>query len=64
VPVPASARWKTIKTGIAEESGRMLNTSIAGRYIQPDCGSAAKGTPANWYGFQPGMSPARNCSPR
>jgi hypothetical protein len=31
---------------MAAEQGRSVYSSIAGRYIQPDWGSAANGTPA------------------
>jgi len=41
-----------------------VNNSIAGTYIHPDCGSAAKGAPAMEYGFHAGMWPAARDFPR
>src|SRR5438445_11908300 len=44
--------------------GKAVNTPIAGRYIHPDCGSAANGTPAIEEGFHAGMWPPANDFPR
>src|SRR5215213_9444540 len=38
--------------------------SMAGRYIQPDSGSPAKGVPLKRCGFQPGTAKSRRRSPR
>src|SRR5215213_3154951 len=38
--------------------------SMAGRYIQPDSGSPAKGDPLKRCGFQPGTAKSRRRSPR
>ena len=48
---------------IATSHGSEENNAIAGRYIHPDCGSAANGTPPMIAGFQAGMCPAARLRP-
>src|SRR5215213_7997005 len=48
----------------AAKGARSEKKSIAGRYIQPDSGSAAKGVPLKRWGFQPGTVKSRRRSPR
>ena len=45
------------ETGMPRRASKMVKASIVGTYIQPDCGSARKGMPLNWCGFQPGIWP-------
>ena len=47
MPRPAMMGCSTMKKRIAAPHGSAANTSIAGRYIQPDSGSAANGVPAS-----------------
>ena len=61
--MPASARCSQSRAGTASAIGNRPKTSMAGRYAQPDCGSAANGAPANWNGFQPGISSAPQLTP-
>jgi hypothetical protein len=49
---------------IAAAQGRSENSSIAGRYIHPDCGSLANGTPAIGWGSHAGTRPVESASPR
>ena len=44
--------------------GRAENSAIGTMAIQPDCGSAANGTPPITCGFQAGMCPAARLRPR
>src|SRR5918998_6538285 len=48
----------------AARGARSEKKSIAGRYIQPDSGSPAKGVPLKRCGFQPGTAASRRRSPR
>src|SRR5215218_9300048 len=48
----------------AASGARSEKKSIAGRYIQPDSGSPAKGVPLKRCGFQPGTANSRMRSPR
>jgi hypothetical protein len=48
----------------AARGPRSEKKSIAGRYIQPDSGSPAKGAPLKRCGFQPGTAKSRRRSPR
>src|SRR5919106_7012624 len=48
----------------AARGARSEKKSIAGRYIQPDSGSPAKGAPLKRCGFQPGTAKSRSRSPR
>src|SRR5215213_5464974 len=48
----------------AASGARSEKKSIAGRYIQPDSGSPAKGVPLKRCGFQPGIAKSRRRSPR
>src|SRR5215212_294325 len=48
----------------AARGARSEKKSMAGRYIQPDSGSPAKGVPLKRCGFQPGMAKSRRRSPR
>src|ERR687898_432862 len=43
---------------------RSEKKSMAGKYIQPDSGSPAKGVPLKRCGFQPGTARSRRRSPR
>ena len=47
VDSPASRTWNAMKASAAAVSGKVVNTSIAGRYAHPDSGSPANGVPAN-----------------
>src|SRR5205823_11319069 len=49
---------------IATSPGNTENRSIAGRYVQPDWGSAANGTPPIESGFHTGMWPEASVLPR
>src|SRR5437763_14341785 len=40
------------------------NSTMAGRYVQPDWGSAANGVPASVYGVYAGTCPAARDLPR
>src|ERR687889_1124149 len=48
----------------AVRGARSEKKSMAGRYIQPDSGSPAKGVPLKRCGFQPGTARSRRRSPR
>src|ERR687894_2065591 len=48
----------------AARGARSEKKSMAGRYIQPDSGSPAKGVPLKRCGFQPGTARSRRRSPR
>src|ERR671910_2270149 len=48
----------------AARGPRSAKKSIAGRYIQPDSGSPAKGAPLKRCGFQPGTAKSRRRSPK
>src|SRR5215207_7391142 len=48
----------------AANGARSEKKSMAGRYIQPDSGSPAKGVPLKRCGFQPGTARSRRRSPR
>src|SRR5918996_1536763 len=48
----------------AARGARSEKKSMAGRYIQPDSGSPAKGVPLKRCGFQPGTAKSRKRSPR
>src|SRR3954454_8523365 len=48
----------------AARGARSEKKSMAGRYIQPDSGSPAKGVPLKRCGFQPGIAKSRRRSPR
>src|ERR671913_772654 len=48
----------------AARGARSEKKSMAGRYIQPDSGSPAKGAPLKRCGFQPGTARSRRRSPR
>jgi hypothetical protein len=63
-PTPARMGCNTIIKRIAREQEKSENNAIGGRYIHPDCGSAAKGTPAMTCGFQAGIWPCVKLSPR
>ena len=64
MPMPASHKWMTSNDETALAHGKRTLSSIAGKYIHPDCGSPAKGTPPITSGFQPGTVPSRKLSPR
>src|SRR5205823_11425600 len=59
-PSPARIGCRPTMTPTARLAGRTVNASMAGRYIHPDCGSAANGTPAMAEGLHTGMLPARS----
>jgi len=63
-PNPPTSGWSTIIQRIAAPHGSAVNRAMAGRYIQPDCGSAAKGNPPITWGFHAGMCPAASAFPR
>src|SRR5215207_6704962 len=48
----------------AARGARSETKSMAGRYIQPDSGSPAKGVPLKRCGFQPGTAKSRRRSPK
>src|SRR5215204_3587501 len=48
----------------AARGARSEKKSMAGKYIQPDSGSPAKGVPLKRCGFQPGTARSRRRSPR
>src|SRR5919107_6435923 len=60
----AQASWNATMPLNAARGARSEKESMAGRYIQPDSGSPAKGVPLKRCGFQPGMATSRRRSPR
>src|SRR5215211_4847141 len=60
----ATASWNATMPLNAAKGARSEKKSIAGRYIQPDSGSPAKGVPLKRCGFQPGTAKSRSRSPR
>src|SRR3954453_12548447 len=64
VEIPAINRCTNTNVLNAATAGSALNKSMAGTYIQPDCGSPANGMPEKIEGSQPGISPCRKLKPR
>src|SRR5919107_1253336 len=60
----ATASWNATMPLNAARGVRSEKKSMAGRYIQPDSGSPAKGVPLKRCGFQPGTAKSRRRSPR
>src|SRR5919107_3552949 len=60
----ATASWNATMPLNAARGVRSEKKSMAGRYIQPDSGSAAKGVPLKRCGFQPGTARSLKRSPR
>ena len=64
MPSPARIGWTTMYQRSATWHGNAVNSAMAGRFIQPVCGSVAKGMPFITCGFHPGMCPAASDLPR
>src|SRR5919112_2587464 len=60
----AMASWNATMPLNAAKGAGSEKKSMAGRYIQPDSGSPAKGVPLKRCGFQPGTAKSRRRSPR
>src|SRR5919112_561256 len=60
----AAASWNATMPLNAARGARSEKKNMAGRYIQPDSGSPAKGVPLKRCGFQPGTAKSRRRSPR
>jgi hypothetical protein len=61
---PPRMGWSTMNHRSAAPQGSAVYNSIAETFIQPDCGSAANGTPASVCGSHAGTRPAARLSPR
>src|SRR5437868_1680246 len=64
MPSPARIGCRTMNHRMARSQDKAVNSSMAGTYVQPDCGSAANGVPDSAYGFQAGTWPAARDLPR
>ena len=64
MPRPARIGWITTNHRRAAPQDMVENSTVGIRYIQPDCGSAAKGRPPMTYGFHVGSDPCTRLVPR